>query len=136
MSKKNVVADVNILAVGCPTCNVPPNEICVDTVISGTTLKKASSRRFHPARIMIAQEEQMVRLFGSHLTNGKKWLICAYAYIFISDSVASFSQAIMGKELTSVEIQTFFAKMAAEELHKDGLLSERAMTPPTHDTSN
>jgi hypothetical protein len=58
------------------------------------------------------------------LNSTDKALICYYAFVMLSDSVSSKSEEILGKRMTSQEVQRFFARQAVIELQKDGLLRE------------
>lgn len=70
---------------------------------------------------MAAHEAQWRRGFGK-LGATEKSLICYYGFIMLADSVSLKSLEILGKSMTSREIQTFFAQQAMSELRKDGLM--------------
>jgi hypothetical protein len=60
--------------------------------------------------------------FPVELNATDKALVCYYAFIMLCDSVSTKSVETLGKQLSSAEVQRFFAKQAIDELKKDGLI--------------
>jgi hypothetical protein len=121
--ERKVMLDGQILAVACPACHVKAGVGCLTYerhvfAVHGLGAPKLS---FHPARIVMAQENEFQVKFGK-LGATEKALILYYAYIMVCDSVASKSVAVLGKEFKSTDIQAFFANEAIKELKKDGLM--------------
>lgn len=111
MAVKTVTED-EIIAAWCPTCHARPGQGCRDK--NRHTLVERIGQiglSFHQPRVMVA-----------HLGPTEKALIIYYAFIMLCDSVSINSETVLGKWHTSEEIQTFFGKMALNELKKEGLI--------------
>lgn len=122
-SYRSVISEKEILAISCPTCFRPADKLCVSRS-NGMVLAfevGATECSFHAARIMKAQDEQIKKLGLQPLGPTEKSLILYYAFIMLCDSVSEKSKELLGKQLTSEQVQAFFAHKAIEELKNDGL---------------
>lgn len=75
-------------------------------------------------RMQQAQRDKEAKLLGDNitLTPGEKALAVYYAFIMLCDSTSAKSQQMIGKQISSLEIQGRYIHEAIKELKKDGLL--------------
>lgn len=121
-SQRRVLSEKEILNVPCPNCHVQVGVACrnsarhVLVVMTGQT-----ELSFHSARIFIAQQQQMRDRFGI-LGATEKALICYYAFVMLCDSVSTKSIEVIGKDVSSQEIQAMFVQEAIKALRNDKLI--------------
>lgn len=70
----------------------------------------------------MALRNKEAKILGHKMTSGEKSIIVYYSFIQLCDAVASKSVEVLGKELTSLQIQAFFIDTGMKEATKDQLL--------------
>lgn len=121
-SQRKVLTELEILTVTCPTCNCVPGVGCLNP--ERHVLAKHANQTelsFHPKRVAAAFEDQFRKAMGK-MGATEKALVCYYSFISLCDSCSTKSMKLFGKEMSSRDIQTFFAQQAIQELKHDGLL--------------
>jgi hypothetical protein len=106
-----------VIQVPCIRCDAKVGTLCVQP---GRNIALVGG--FHKERHELANRVIPHFPTEEQLTSTEKALIAYYAFIMISDSVAAKSEEMTGKVFTTQEIQRHFAKMAIDQLRKDGLL--------------
>lgn len=101
-----------IFAIPCPTCHAGPDHSCLAQGIISTD----GYVPFHIERKELAKRKSLA------LSHVDRTNIITYAFLFLANSCSAKSILLFGREFTSEEIQTHFAKMAIEQLKKEGRL--------------
>lgn len=121
-SERNVVTETEILAVPCTTCNTLVGLVCKNKERHVLTYHEDSTEfAFHRSRVLTALAKQTEIRFPG-IINIDRFMICYYAFVMMSNSIAENSEKLMGKKFTPDEIEKFFASKAIQELNRDKIL--------------
>ena len=101
-----------IFSIPCPTCHAGPDHSCLAQGIISTD----GYVPFHIERKELAKRKSLA------LSQVDRTNIITYAFLFLANSCSVKSMALFNKQFTSEEIQEFFAKMAIDQLKKEGRL--------------
>src|SRR6266704_2127192 len=106
-----------IMEVPCVNCEAKINKPC-RSGHNGTGFVIVG---FHPQRVELRGKLPSLGNLDTDqtLNSTDKAMITYYAYVMLCDSVSTKSEELIGKRLTSAEVQRFFAKQAVIELQKD-----------------
>lgn len=110
MEQSGVLTPNEIRQIPCRFCHSPSGHYCKGTI------------SFHRARIEMALRNKEAKILGHKLTPGEKSIAVYYAFIQLCDAVSANSQAVLGGQFTSQQIQAFFVGTAIKEAEKDQLI--------------
>lgn len=104
------------MEVPCITCDAAIGEACYDQQYNVILLKG-----FHARRVELRERYPNFPT-EQELTPTDKALLCFYAFVMLSDSVAVNSVRLFGKQCTTEEVQRMFGSRALQALRSEGLL--------------
>lgn len=102
-----------VAAVDCPHCHAKAEQACT---LSGIIKTNYVLAHHHRDRIIVATHKY------KPLSNPDKAIMVQYGFLILCNAVAAKSLEILGKEMTTVDVQYAFINKALQELREIGIL--------------
>jgi hypothetical protein len=114
--------DAQVREVYCIRCDAAPGEACTERsmkLVTGYHKERGNLRKKFPVNL-----DELVVKGSAILSPTDKSVIVYYAYVMLCDSVSANSEKIMGKFISSADIQRMFAKEGLDAARKDGIIKK------------